>query len=161
MKILAKRPPFFTERLRQLSVLTDWQGKMQAAGAASVQSLQRIKTIGFTADMDDYEKRKLGIFNQLNFFQLVTGVVIPVAGAIGNKHFPLMAWIVACLPSLISILVLGLNARRQYDVAKIAYFVLYPLVTSIVYIWGINMGVELSFILYGILGVFFIQDISQ
>src|SRR6202012_1737657 len=62
---------------------------------------------------------------------------------------------------LISVIVLVLNARRQYDLAKITYFVLYPFTTSVVYIWGINMGVELSFILYGILSVFFIQDISQ
>jgi signal transduction histidine kinase len=57
--------------------------------------------------------------------------------------------------------VLVLNAKRRYDLAQIAYFVCAPIATSIVYIWGINMGVELTFILYGILGVFFIQDISQ
>jgi two-component system sensor histidine kinase/response regulator len=140
---------------------TDWQGKIQAASSASSHSFERIKSIGLTTGMDDYEKRKLSIFNQLNFFQLVTGIVIPIAGAIGNRHFPLIAWTVACLPALISVLVLALNARRQYDLAKIAYFVLYPFTTSVVYIWGINMGVELSFILYGILSVFFIQDISQ
>jgi two-component system, sensor histidine kinase and response regulator len=142
-------------------MIVDWQGKFQAAGNASSQSLERIKAIGFTIDMDDYEKRKLGIFNQLNFFQLVTGVIIPFAGAIGNRHFPITAWIVACLPALISVLVLLLNARRRYALAQIAYFVLYPFTTSVVYFWGINMGVELSFILYGILSVFFIQDISQ
>jgi signal transduction histidine kinase len=141
--------------------VTDWQGKIQAASSASSHSFERIKAIGLTTGMDDYEKRKLSIFNQLNFFQLVTGIAIPIAGAIGNRHFPLIAWIVACLPALISVLVLALNARRQYDLAKIAYFVLYPFTTSVVYIWGINMGVELSFILYGILSVFFIQDISQ
>ena len=141
--------------------VTDWQGKIQAASSASSHSFERIKSIGLTTGMDDYEKRKLSIFNQLNFFQLVTGIVIPIAGAIGNRHFPLIAWTVACLPALISVLVLALNARRQYDLAKIAYFVLYPFTTSVVYIWGINMGVELSFILYGILSVFFIQDISQ
>jgi two-component system, sensor histidine kinase and response regulator len=161
MKILAKRPPLFAERLKQIAIWVDWHGKMQAAGSVSAQSLHRIKTLGFTAELDDYEKRKLGIFNQLNFFQLVTGIIIPIAGAIGNRHFPLAAWIVASMPALISILVLVLNARQEHDIAKIAYFVLYPLATSIVYIWGINMGVELSFILYGILGVFFIQDISQ
>ena len=111
--------------------------------------------------MDDYEKRKLGIFNQLNFFQLITGIIIPIAGAFTNHVFPLIAWIVALLPALISVLVLALNARRRYDLAQIAYFVFYPLATGIVYLWGINMGVELSFILYGILSVFFIQDLSQ
>ena len=161
MKILAKRPPLLAERLKQISSWADWQGKIRAAGSASFQSLLRIKTLGFTAELEDYEKRKLGIFNQLNFFQLVTGIIIPIAGAIGNRRFPLVAWIVACMPALISILVLVLNARKQHDLARIAYFVLYPLATSIVYIWGINMGVELSFILYGILGVFFIQEISQ
>ena len=147
--------------MKPFGSVADWQGKFQAAGSASTNSLERIKTIGTTIGMDDYEKRKLGIFNQLNFYQLITGFFIPIAGAIGNRRFPMIAWLVACLPALISVLVLTLNARRQYDLAKIAYFVLYPFTTSVVYIWGINMGVELSFILYGILGVFFIQDISQ
>jgi two-component system sensor histidine kinase/response regulator len=161
MKILPQRLTFFHGRVKPAGMVADWQGKFQAAGTASSQSLERIKAIGFTIDMDDYEKRKLGIFNQLNFFQLVTGVIIPIAGVIGNRHFPIIAWIVACLPALISILVLMLNARRHYALAQIAYFVLYPFTTSVVYFWGINMGVELSFILYGILSVFFIQDISQ
>ena len=111
--------------------------------------------------MEDYEKRKLGIFNKLNFFQVLTGIVIPVAGLIRNHQFPPMAWVVACMPALVSVLVLVLNARRDYYLAQVAYFVLYPFATSIVYFWGFNLGVEMSFILYGILSVFFIQDISQ
>jgi signal transduction histidine kinase len=111
--------------------------------------------------MDDYEKRKLSIFNQLNFFQLLTGIAIPVAGLVRTHQFPVMAWVVACIPAFVSILVLVLNARREYYLAQIAYFVGYPIATSFVYFWGFNMGVELSFILYGILSVFFIQDLSQ
>jgi signal transduction histidine kinase len=72
-----------------------------------------------------------------------------------------MAWVVACMPAFVSVLVLLLNARHRYYLAQVAYFVLYPFATSIVYFWGFNLGVELSFILYGILSVFFIQDISQ
>ena len=147
--------------MKPFGSVTDWQGKFQAAGNASSQAFEGIKAIGLTTEMDDYEKRKLRIFNQLNFLQLVTGIVAPIAGAIGNRHFPLTAWLVACMPPLISVLVLVLNARRRYDLARIAYFVVYPFTTSVVYIWGINMGVELSYILYGILSVFFIQDISQ
>lgn len=161
MKIFSHRPTFFHGKMKPFGNVTDWQGKIQAGKAASTQSFERIKSIGLTVGMDDYEKRKLRIFNQLNFLQLVTGIVVPVFGAIGNHHFPMIAWLVACLPPLISVIVLALNARRQYDLAKIAYFVLYPFTTSVVYIWGINLGVELSFILYGILSVFFIQDISQ
>jgi two-component system, sensor histidine kinase and response regulator len=33
------------------------------------QLLQKIKVLGFAAKMGDYEKRKLGIFNQLNFMR--------------------------------------------------------------------------------------------
>ena len=161
MKILPHRPVFFHGRIKPFGTAADWQGKFQAAGTASTHSFERIKALGLTVGMDDYEKRKLKIFNQLNFLQLVTGFFIPIAGAIGNRHFPLAAWFVACTPALINGVVLALNARRKYDLAKIAYFILYPFTTSIVYIWGINMGVELSFVLNGILSVFFIQDISQ
>jgi signal transduction histidine kinase len=161
MKILRQKPLFFHGRVKPSPLSAEWQPKRQVATEMAVPSLERIKAIGSTGNMDDYEKRKLGIFNQLNFFQLITGIIIPIAGAISNRRFPLIAWIVASLPALISIVVLVLNARRRYDLAQITYFVCYPIATSIVYIWGINMGVELSFILYGILGVFFIQDISQ
>ena len=161
MKILPQKPLFFHGRVKPSSLTAVWRQRPQPAGDFGIPSLERIKSIGSTGLMDDYEKRKLGIFNQLNFFQLITGIIIPFAGAISNRRFPLVAWIVASLPALISIVVLVLNARRRHDLAQITYFVCYPIATSIVYIWGINMGVELSFILYGILSVFFIQDISQ
>jgi two-component system sensor histidine kinase/response regulator len=161
MKFLSPKPQIFRGRAKPFGMDREWQDKLRAAGLTPQHTLERIRTIGFTSTIDDYEKRKLGIFNQLNFFQLLTGVIIPIAGSLTNRHFPPVAWIVACMPALISILVLFLNTRGRYDLARIAYFVLYPLATSIVYLWGINMGVGLSFILYGILSVFFIQDLSQ
>lgn len=148
-------------RVKSPGMDIEWQQPFRAAGWASLHFFEKIKGLGFSATMDDYEKRKLGIFNQLNFFQLLTGVIIPIAGLLRNRQFPALAWMVACMPALVSILVLVLNARGKYYLAQIAYFVLYPFATSIVYFWGINLGVELSFILYGILSVFFLQDISQ
>ncbi len=161
MKFLTQKPLFLPHRLRPFSLSIEWQGKLRTAASASLRLFRRIKGIGFTANMDEYEKGKLGIFNQLNFLQLLTGIVIPVAGQIRNHQFPPMAWVVACLPAVVSILVLVLNARREYYLAQIAYFVGYPIATSFVFFWGFNMGLELSFILYGILSVFFIQDLSQ
>ncbi|HMI63342.1 MAG TPA: hypothetical protein VK518_20640, partial [Puia sp.] len=161
MKFLIQKPLFFQGRAKLFGMDGEWQDKLKAAGITSQQFFARVKTIGSESAIDEYEKRKLGIFNQLNFFQLLTGMIIPIAGGVSNRHFPPIAWIVACMPALISVVVLSLNQRSRYDVARIVYFVFYPLVTSIVYLWGINMGVELSFILYGILSVFFIQDISQ
>jgi two-component system sensor histidine kinase/response regulator len=161
MKFITQKPLFFQGRAKPFGINGEWQDKLKAAGISSQQFFTKVKTIGSASAIDEYEKRKLGIFNQLNFFQLITGMIIPIAGSLTNRHFPPIAWIVACMPALISVVVLTLNQRGRYDVARIVYFVFYPLVTSIVYLWGINMGVELSFILYGILSVFFIQDISQ
>lgn len=161
MKFLFQKPLLLPPRAGTFNTGIEWQAKLRSAGSAGLQSFQRIKELGFTANMDDYEKRKLGIFNQLNFFQLLTGIVIPFAGMMRNHQFPLMAWIVACIPAVVSILVLILNTHREYYLAQIAYFVGYPIATSFVYLWGFNMGAELSFMLYGILSVFFIQNISQ
>jgi len=161
MKFLTQKPLLLHSRAKTFGMDGDWQDKLKSVGINPQQLFEKVKAIGSESAIDEYEKRKLGIFNQLNFFQLLTGIIIPIAGSVSNRHFPPIAWIVACMPALISVLVLSLNQRGRYDLAQIAYFVLYPLVTGIVYLWGINMGIELSFILYGILSVFFIQDLSQ
>ena len=69
-------------------------------------------------------------------------------------------WLIACLPPLLSAFVLYLNNRQKYQDALLVYFIFYPFFTCLSYINGINFGVELSFILYGILAVFFIRDIG-
>ena len=120
--------------------------------------LNRVKSIGFSEIMAENEQLKLGIFNLLNFFQLITGILIPVIGLFNNKQLPAGAWIVACLPALVSILVLYLNKRYKHEAALVTYFILYPFVTCVVYMYGMNLGVNLFFILYGILSVFFLKD---
>ncbi|MFL5809919.1 MAG: sensor histidine kinase [Flavisolibacter sp.] len=110
--------------------------------------------------MEDYEKRKLTIFNQLNFIQLLLGILIPMVGLIKSDKLPASAWILACLPTLISIVVLYFNYLRKYEAARLAYFILYPFFTGFVYLKGMNMGIELHFILYGVLAVFFLQDMG-
>lgn len=122
--------------------------------------LQDVRFIGFSSSMEEYDQRKLSIFNQLNFFQLLTGFLIPVFGLISNKQLPAGAWLVAFLPAFVSVLVLYLNKKYKYDAALFAYFFLYPFATCIVYLYGMNLGISLSFILYGILSVFFIKDIG-
>ena len=41
----------------------------------------KIKSIGVTNDLEDYERRKLKVFNLLNFCQLIFGIAIPVSAA--------------------------------------------------------------------------------
>lgn len=122
--------------------------------------LKYISSIGVSPSMDDYEKRKLGIFNQLNFFQLVTGITIPIIGLLQVHQLPAFAWIISAIPALVGVVVLFFNYHRQYESALLSYFILYPLFSSIVYLNGINTGVDLCFILYGVWAVFFLKDIG-
>jgi signal transduction histidine kinase len=123
--------------------------------------LWRIRSVGLNADMEEYEQRKLGIFNLLNFFQLLTGLLIPVLGALTTPQLPGSTWFLACLPAGISLLVLFLNQQRRFDAAHYAYFIGYPFMTCVVYMSGLNPGTSLTFILYGILSVFFLRDIGN
>jgi signal transduction histidine kinase len=83
-----------------------------------------------------------------------------MAGVFGNEKLPSGAWFVACFPAFISMLVLGFNHFRKYETALLSYFILQPFFTCIVYLNGLNLGLELYFILYGILSVFFLRDLG-
>jgi two-component system sensor histidine kinase/response regulator len=120
-----------------------------------------IKSLGVTESMGEYEVRKLNKFNLLNFYQLVTGILIPLTGLFDKVKIPASEWLLISLPACVSLLVLILNAYRKSEHAVILYFMLYPIVTSVVYFGGINMGPELFYILYGILSVFFLQEFSH
>ncbi len=154
---------FITRTLRQ------HQGKLSSgklkqyilsAKEKCILLLTRIKYLGYTEVMDEYEQRKLYIFNQLNFFQLLTGTVIPLIGLYNVNQLPAGSHIIACLPALVSLLVLYLNKKLQHEFAVTTYFILYPFVTCVVYMSGMNLGIGLFFILYGILSVFFLKDIG-
>ncbi|HYH14277.1 MAG TPA: HAMP domain-containing sensor histidine kinase, partial [Flavisolibacter sp.] len=93
--------------------------------------------------------------------QLVTGILVPAIGLIGNQNLPYSAVLVASIPSLASMIVLYLNHRQLHEIALIMYFALYPFLTCVVYLNGMNIGNELFFILYGILSVFFLKDFGH
>jgi signal transduction histidine kinase len=103
----------------------------------------------------------LSVFNQLNFFQFIVGIVVPLICFFGNNKFPAAAFFIACLPACVNLVVLFLNFYFRFEAGMISYFILYPLVISIVYMNGMNLGVELCFFLNGILAVFFLPFISQ
>src|SRR5580692_740736 len=119
-----------------------------------------IKDIGYKPSLGSYEKRKLGIFNVMNFLGLVTGfVVIPITIMVTKDHFPNYVWIIAGSPALISAVVLTLNYYEKYELARMCYFILYPVMTSLVYAVKLDMGLEFFFVLYGVLSVFFLRNI--
>ena len=51
---------------------------MEVISQKSQHFLEEIKSLGFTRTMDELEKGKLRVFNQLNFFQFITGIVVPL-----------------------------------------------------------------------------------
>lgn len=118
---------------------------------------QSIRSIGSSPGMGAYEKRKLSVFNQLNFVGVFCGLFIPLAGLFDDEHLPLIANLVAFSPAVISSCVLVLNHRQKHDAARLLYFTLYPVLTSLVYAAGLDVGVELFFILYGILAIFYMR----
>lgn len=120
----------------------------------------KIKSIGYQSEMDDYEKRKLGIFNLLNVLGFMIGIFLPIIGLfVADIQLPPLAWIVTFSPAMISILVLICNHFRKHEFGTLCYFIMYPVLTAMVYEVSFDVGVELFFILYGVLSVFFLQRI--
>ncbi len=120
-----------------------------------------IMQIGVHAHLDASTIRKLYIFNQLNFLGFLTGILLPAAAMLNKGYLPPIAWVVACSPAFISLAVLLLNHYRRYESSMLFYFTLYPLATALVYTGGIDVGIELFFILYSVLSVFFLKNIRN
>lgn len=156
MEILLEKITAIQQKLRSF----EFGELLKLLKHTTTKTLLQIKNIGIAGKMDNYEKRKLSIFNQLNFLQLFVGILIPVIGLLHNDSLPFSIWILACLPCSISVVVLLLNHLKKFEAAQLCYFILYPFFTGFVYLKGMNAGVELHFILYGILAVFFLQDMG-
>ena len=117
-----------------------------------------VKSMGITTSMEEYEVRKMTIFNQLNFFGIATGIIVPLISVFALKHLPPLAWYAAASPVAIGIIVLWLNYERYYEFARMVYFSFYPVITCMVYLGKADVGIELFFILYGVMSVFFLQQ---
>jgi two-component system, sensor histidine kinase and response regulator len=156
METIFQGPVFLREKIRVLS----YNSRFRSIQKFFLHFLHSIKTIGFEGSMEEYERRKLGVFNLLNFFQLLSGILIPVYGLMIQSDFTRGIWMIMCLPPLTSAIVLVLNHLQKYQASLLTYFLLYPFLTCVVYINGINAGTALHFILFGVLSVFFIKDLG-
>jgi signal transduction histidine kinase len=116
-----------------------------------------VKSLGYSDTLDEYEKVKLGIFNQISFFQCLAGIFILFTCFL-HHEFPVWACVLAGLPVAVCLLVLYFNREYKYQSALIAYFILHPLVSGFIFMNGVHLGLNLYFILYGILAVFFLKD---
>ena len=119
--------------------------------------LNRIKCIGSRPGMDEYEKSKLGVFNLLNVLGFLIGVFLPTVGlTVAGIKLSAFAWIITFSPAMVSMLVLVLNRYHKHETACLCYFTMYPILTALVYRVSFDVGVELFFLLYGVLSVFFL-----
>src|ERR1700720_2260666 len=118
-----------------------------------------IRNIGYRSSLGSFEKRKLGIFNLMNFLGLLIGLTIPFMALFTKGSLPLSFWFLACSPALISLLVFTANYHEKYEFSRMCYFIVYPVITSTVYALKIDMGIEFFFVLYGVLSVFFLRNL--
>ena len=133
---------------------------MQALMKNPLFYLEEIKSIGCLPNMDDYEKRKLGIFNLLNVLGFMIGIFLPTVGlTVGGIQLSPFAWVVTFSPAMVSMLVLVLNYYHKHEIGILCYFVMYPIFTALVYQVSFDVGVELFFVLYGVLSVFFLTSL--
>src|SRR5579864_1910400 len=83
--------------------------RIEAISQKSQHFLDEIKSLGFTRTMDKLDRGKLSVFNQLNFFQFITGIIVPLICFFGNGKFPIAAFFIASLPAWVNLVVLYLN----------------------------------------------------
>ncbi len=118
----------------------------------------KIRSFGNWVPMDDHERRKLRIFNVLNVLGFLIGIFLPIVGmSVADIKLSPFAWIVTFSPAMVSIMVLILNYFKKHEIAILSYFILYPILTALVYQVSFDVGIELFFILYGVLSVFFLN----
>jgi signal transduction histidine kinase len=121
-----------------------------------------IWNIGYRPALGSYEKRKLGIFNYMNFLGVLAGILIPVVGLVTrHKTLPSLAWLVAGLPAIISLAALVLTSAHKYEPARLLFFLAYPIASSLFYALRIDIGIEFFFVLYAVLSVFFLWNVYQ
>lgn len=137
---------------------------MPAISIKSIPAFQRfylrIRSVGDSPSLDDYERRKLALFSILNFMGVFNGLVIPLAGLFSNDQLPVLAWAAAVSPAVISSISLLLLQQKKYEWAKLVYFTLYPLITAMAYLTNIDLGIELFFFVYGMLAVFMFEKLT-
>src|SRR5437763_2384383 len=85
-----------------------FQHRIESFSLKSQHLLEEIKSLGFTRSMDELEKGKLSVFNQLNFFQFLSGIVVPLMCFFGNGKFPVATFFIASLPACVNLVVLFL-----------------------------------------------------
>lgn len=117
-----------------------------------------IKSIGITVEMEENERRKIGIFNHLNSLSILTGLIMVITAVLARANMPALAWFGAASPVAFSVFILWLNYEQYHKAARLLYFTLYPIAISMVYLGKVDVGIELFFVFYIVLSIVFLQN---
>jgi two-component system sensor histidine kinase/response regulator len=118
-------------------------------------------SFGVTESMTIQERRRLSLLNQINILHFITCLIIPFMTLFKSKGISTVSLLLSLAPVFVSTLVLTLNFLKRYNAALLSYFILYPFFTCLIYMDGMNLGMELYFMMYGILAVFFLKEVSH
>lgn len=121
---------------------------------------KKIRHIGHTPLLNNHEKRKLGIFNLMNFTLGITlGVLLPVLAYYAGVRAPAYDLVlVTAGPLLISLIAWLFIIRRRQEAGRMSFFVLHTILMMSLYVLRLDIGADLYFICYGVLSVFFLQN---
>jgi two-component system, sensor histidine kinase and response regulator len=113
--------------------------------------------------LSGHEKRKLGIFNQMNIaFGFVLGILIPGMSylSFGGRH-TLAEWCLVSLgPIVVSVVTCIVVRYRHYESARLFFFIAHPLLLVLPRFLKIDLGTDLFFICFGVLAVFFLANLN-
>jgi signal transduction histidine kinase len=118
-----------------------------------------MRNFGHSPSLNSHEKRKLGIFNLMNFVGLLAGLSIAFMGWSKGRFMPSSSWQIFFFSPLINVVALMFNYFGKYELSRMSFFTLYPLLLTWTYALKIDIGGDLFFIAFGVIAVFFLQNI--
>jgi two-component system sensor histidine kinase/response regulator len=119
----------------------------------------KMRKFGDSISLDGHERRKLGIFNLMNFFGLAVGLLIPLVGVAQGYFVSIFFCWLSFIPALICMAALTFNYYHKYELARICFFTIYPLLFTCIYALKLDLGSDFFFIAFGVVSVFFLQSI--
>ena len=122
----------------------------------------KIKYIGFTQHLSGLEKKRIVVFNKLNF----TGFCLALIRLIYTAFFASQVytwWVVASNLALCTAFagIAGLIYRCRYSAATITSFVLVPALLGFSNLVTLDSGTEMYLILYMMLSFFFLNQLKN
>ena len=81
---------------------------------------------GVTNELDETQRRRLLLLNQINILQFITSLLIPFLALFKTRGVSISSFCISLAPVFVCAIVLTLNGLRKYNSALLSYFILSP-----------------------------------